>query len=104
MIRIAPIVVLLAGCMDGFFVISGRVTRCADDQPLVGVKVELILKSGVSADETSVAYSDPDGTFSVALDEPPSASARLVLEKPGYAGQEQDYSQASTSQVFCMTP
>ena len=104
MTRVAAIVVLMAGCMDGFFTISGRVTRCADDQPLVGVKVQLILEDGVSADETSVAYSDPDGTFSVALNEPESASARLVLEKPGYTTREQDYSQASSSQMFCMMP
>jgi len=104
LIRIALIVVLLAGCMDGFFTINGHVTRCADDQPLVGVKVQLILETGVSADETSVAYSDPDGTFSVSLNEPESASARLVLDKPGYITQDQAYSQAPTSQVFCMMP
>ena len=63
-----------------------------------------ILEAGVSADETSVAYSDPDGTFSVALNEPGSASARLVLEKPGYATQEQAYSQAPKSQALCMNP
>lgn len=88
---------------DGFFEVHGVVTRCSDEEPLVGVRVTLHLGEGISSDETQEAFSAPDGSFSVALNEPPSASATLLLEKPGYESTERFFSESPSESIeVCM--
>jgi len=104
--RVASLVAVfaLASC-DSFFTVRGRITRCTDDHPLVGVRLELVLVDGVSSQESVTAYSDPDGSFEAALNEPPGVSVRLVADKPGYASEERSYAGApSAPDDFCLAP
>jgi hypothetical protein len=92
----------VVGC-DSFMTVNGRVTRCSDGTPIVGVKATLTLQSGVSSSEEAVAYTSPNGDFTVTLNEPQSASARLALEKPGYTTLTQNFADAPDDQlVFCL--
>ena len=104
---VIPLLGLLAafaGC-DSLFKIDGRVTRCSDGHPLVGVKAQLFLVAGISDREDVTSYSDPDGSYEAVLNEPPSVAARLVLDKPQFITVEQSYQAApSQAQDFCLMP
>jgi hypothetical protein len=91
-----------AGC-EKYMIVEGRVTDCATGAPIVGVRATLTLDEGVSDSERSVAFTGPDGIFEASLNEPPSVSATLLLEKPGYNSVTRPFAEAPESrQDFCL--
>lgn len=66
------------------------------------VGVELRLQSG---DAFETAFSDPDGTYQIALNAPPDVSAMLYVDKPGSVPQQQTYAhKPDGDQDFCLEP
>ena len=81
-----PLVVgLFVGCNGAVFEVNGVVTRCDDATPIVGARVRLALVSGVSGNEEGTSYTSPLGRYTASLNEPPSATARITISKPGYS-------------------
>lgn len=92
------------GC-DQFLAVDGHVTNCSTGAPIVGARAMLKLVEGVSDAECETAYSDPNGNFTIALNEPPTASATLLLDKPTYAPLTRDLSKAPDERLnFCLEP
>ena len=102
--RCAALLLCLTGC-DTFFEVHGTVTRCDTGQPLVGVQVAAELESGVSDDEEATDSSDPDGRYSVTLNEPPSASATIVWSKPTFQMLRKSFDESpDEAQDVCLVP
>jgi hypothetical protein len=98
------IILGLSGC-DAFMTVDGRVTDCSTGEPLVGVRATMCLGEGISDSEKSIAYSEPDGTFHAELNEPPSVSATLELDKPRYKTLRRTFSKKPDGrQQYCLEP
>ncbi len=90
---------------DSFMTVEGRVTDCSTGAPLVGARARLDLRDGISDSEENTAYSAPDGTFDVALNEPPDVGSVLTLDKPRFKPLTREFSQAPEGrQNFCLEP
>jgi hypothetical protein len=85
-----PLLLLLPGC-DRFFSLAGVVTRCDDGAAIAGVRVRAILVDGASDEEEAEARTDAAGRFSVFLNEPDSATVRIVVDEPGFASRDELY-------------
>jgi hypothetical protein len=94
---------LLGGCDQGWF-INGRVTRCSDGDPLVGVSVFLqILDEDV--DRRDEDLTTPDGAFSMGPLSPYELPGIVTLEKPHYVTLVREYVRApgpNAPQEFCL--
>ena len=98
LLLIAP---LLGGC-DQFFTVHGRVTECGSGAPLGGVRVQTTLRGGAEVQE---AFTDPSGRYVAFLNEPPSAAATLVYEKPTFLSAERSFEGASErDEDVCLQP
>jgi hypothetical protein len=105
--RVLPLalVVLAAGC-DPSFSLRGKVTRCDDDDPIVGVLVQMyygdVVREGHDAAE---AYTSPQGMFD--LGDIGTGDKALILRfiKPGYRFEERHLSRATKALIEqCLQP
>jgi hypothetical protein len=79
MCRIALAVLAAAGC-HSFYQVHGTVHRCVDRQPIDDAVVVLRYPG-----ELGVRESEPDGSFSVAVNDPPgNAEGQLLVAAPGH--------------------
>lgn len=103
-VALAGIVSCALLACDTYFLLDGHVVRCSDQDPLVGVRATLTLTGGgVSDDEESQFYTNPNGDFFGSLNEPPNVAATLRLEKPGYRVLTRAYDEAPDGvQQFCL--
>jgi hypothetical protein len=92
---------LLGGC-DQFFTVHGRVTECGSGEPITGVRVRTTLRGG---DEEQEDFTDPSGHYVAFLNEPPTAEATLVYEKPTFVSAERSFEGAPERDVdVCLQP
>lgn len=92
---------LLGGC-DSFFTVQGRVTACSSGAAIGGVSVRTTLRGG---GEEQVVFTDPSGHYSAFLNEPPSAEATLVYEKPTFVLVERSFEGApERDEDVCLQP
>ena len=92
---------LLGGC-DTFFSVHGRVTECGGGAPLGGVSVRTTLRGGGEKQEV---FTDPEGRYSAFLNEPPSAEATIVYEKPTFVSVERSFEGApEREEDVCLQP
>ena len=98
LLLVAP---LLGGC-DAFFQVRGRVTECASGEPIVGVSVRTTLRGGGEMQE---AFTDSSGRYLALLNEPPTAAATLVYEKPTFVSVERSFEGAPEGdEDVCLQP
>ena len=92
---------LLGGC-DSFFTVQGHVTACGSGAPIVGVSVRTTQRGG---GETQEAFTDSSGRYLAFLNEPPTAEATLVYEKPTFMSVERTFEGAPEGdEDVCLQP
>ena len=98
LLLVAP---LLGGC-DKLFSVHGRVTERGSGAPIAGVSVRTTLRGG---DEEQGVFTDPSGRYTAFLNEPPSAAATLVYEKPTFVSVERSFEGAlERDEDVCLDP
>ena len=98
LLLVAP---LLGGC-DEFFSVHGRVTECGSGAAIAGVSVRTTLRGG---EEEQEVFTDPSGRYTAFLNEPPSAAATLVYEKPTFVSVERSFEGApERDEDVCLEP
>jgi hypothetical protein len=91
---------LVAAACDDSFDVSGTVSRCDEQRPLVGVRVTL-----VSGSKDSETFSDPEGSYALGLLVRDQETAQLRADKPSYRTYERELDREPEGTVdFCLEP